>query len=226
MKQNRTVFYIYTDKGPIINNGRGEGRWVRKGEGFNQWFHLGVQRHHGHPMQCFNLQGHFFAKRNKIYQETARNFVFSRAVPTGFRLGGCIPKFGPPSIPGPPKKIFPESKRSTLFVRKQKFRNLSQKNFFPRNFQNFQRRNPSFLKKFAIPACQGPLPPSWAPFFTFWGGTPPPPRWHGPGFQQGNKDITLFLINPKIIAIPKQIRVRKCRKSKSYSWRMENLKNF
>ena len=35
-------------------------------------------------------------------------------------------------------------------------------------------------------------------------------------FQQGNKDITLFLINPKIIAIPKQIRVRKCQKSKSY----------
>jgi hypothetical protein len=30
----------------------------------------------------------------------------SRAVPTGFRLGGCIPKFGPPSIPGPPKKTF------------------------------------------------------------------------------------------------------------------------
>jgi hypothetical protein len=45
-------------------------------------------------------------------------------------------------------------------------------------------------------------------------------------FQQGNKDITLFLMNPTIIAIPKQIRVRKCRKSKSYSWGMENLKNF
>jgi hypothetical protein len=30
--------------------------------------------------------------------------------------------------------------------------------------------------------------------------------------QQGNKDITLFLINPRIIAIPKQIRVRKCKK--------------
>ena len=31
-------------------------------------------------------------------------------------------------------------------------------------------------------------------------------------YQQGNKDIALFLINPKIIAIPKQIRVRKCQK--------------
>jgi hypothetical protein len=31
-------------------------------------------------------------------------------------------------------------------------------------------------------------------------------------YQQGNKDIALFLINPKIIAIPKQIRVRKCKK--------------
>jgi hypothetical protein len=32
--------------------------------------------------------------------------------------------------------------------------------------------------------------------------------------QEGNKkDITLFLINPKIAAISKQIRVRKCRKS-------------
>jgi hypothetical protein len=27
-------------------------------------------------------------------------------VPTGFWLGGCIPKLGPPSIPGPPKKFF------------------------------------------------------------------------------------------------------------------------
>ena len=45
-------------------------------------------------------------------------------------------------------------------------------------------------------------------------------------FQPRNKDITLFLINPKIITIPKQIRVRKCRKSKSYSWGLEILKNF
>jgi hypothetical protein len=34
----------------------------------------------GHPMQCFHLQGNFFAKRNKIYQETARNFVFSKEI--------------------------------------------------------------------------------------------------------------------------------------------------
>jgi hypothetical protein len=43
-------------------------------------------------------------------------------------------------------------------------------------------------------------------------------------FQQGNTDITLSLMNPKIIAIPKQIRVRKCRQSKSYSWGKEILK--
>jgi hypothetical protein len=34
----------------------------------------------GHPVQCFHLQGNFFAKRNKIYQETARNFVFSKEI--------------------------------------------------------------------------------------------------------------------------------------------------
>ena len=60
--------------------------------------------------------------------------------------------------------------RSTMCFRKTKFpKNLSQKHF-SRNFQNFQRTNPSFFKNFAILACQGPLPTSWAPLFYFFGG--------------------------------------------------------
>jgi hypothetical protein len=39
--------------------------------------------------------------------------------------------------------------------------------------------------------------------------------------QEGNKkDITLFLINPKITAISKQIRFRKCRKSCPGEWKI------
>jgi hypothetical protein len=71
----------------------------------------------------------------------------TRAVPTGFRLrGGCIPKFGPPSIPGPPQKIFSGKQK---FVRKMLatggevdviFSKTKAKQLFSRNFQNFQRR--------------------------------------------------------------------------------------
>ena len=48
------------------------------------------------------------------------------------------------------------------FFENKSSRNLSQNNFFPE--------------------CQGPLPASWGPLFTFLGGvTPPtPPRWHDP----------------------------------------------
>ena len=55
--------------------------------------------------------------------------------------------------------------RAKKFSRKQKF-------FRKTTFA--KEKKPSFLKNFAIPACQGPLPASWAPFFTFLGGVTPP----------------------------------------------------
>jgi hypothetical protein len=82
-------------------------------------------------------------------------------VPTGFWLGGrgVFQNLGPLG-----------GGRSTMCFRKTKFpKNLSQKHF-SRNFKNFQRTNPSFFKNFAILACQGPLPTSWAPLFYFFGG--------------------------------------------------------
>ena len=87
--------------------------------------------------------------------------------PTGFRLGGVFQNLG--RLPF--SHIFPESK---IFSGKCWRRRGGGRRYF---FENFQRRNPSFLKKFSIPACQGPLPASWAPLFTFFGGcyTPPHP---------------------------------------------------
>ena len=79
---------------------------------------------------------------------------------------GVYSKIWAPFLPrAPPKnffrkaKIFPENVRDGGEGRRYFFENKSSRNLS----QNFQRRNPSFFKNFAIPACQGPLPASWAP---------------------------------------------------------------
>ena len=120
----------------------------------------------------------------------------SRAVPTGFRLGGGVfQNFDPLPFQGPPKKaprkakIFPENVgdgggrggRSTLFFRKQKFPKSFAKQLFSRNFQNFQRRNPSFLKILQFRDARAPSPQVGPPFFTFLGGVLHPPPPHPPG---------------------------------------------
>jgi hypothetical protein len=66
--------------------------------------------------------------------------------------GGVFQNLGPLTFQGPLKKSFATQ-------------------HFPENFI-IQRTNPSVFTNFAIPACQGPLPASWAPFsYTFfWGG--------------------------------------------------------
>ena len=114
-------------------------------------------------------------------------------MPTGFRYGGCTPKFGPPSIPGPPpkkkfsvkQKIFLENvgdRGVDVIFSKTKVPEIFRKTTFFQKFPQFSAKKSSFLKHFAIPACQGPLPASWAPlFYYFFGGggcytpTPPPP---------------------------------------------------
>jgi hypothetical protein len=106
-----------------------------------------------------------------------------------FQIGGCSPKCGPPSIPGPPKKkfsgkrqFFPESiGDDNIFSENKSSQNLSQ-NIFPEIFKIFSQCNSAS----AIPPRHGPLPASWAPLIYFFGGVlhpptpPPPPRWHGP----------------------------------------------
>jgi hypothetical protein len=106
-------------------------------------------------------------------------------------VGGCIPKFGPPSIPGPPKKIFPESKnfsgkcwldwgwRSMLFFENKSSRNLSQNNFFPEISKIFSEEILHFLKILQFQHARAPYPQVGPPFFTFFGGVTPPP--HPPG---------------------------------------------
>ena len=87
--------------------------------------------------------------------------------------GGCIPKFGPPSIPGPPQKHFSVKQNFSgkcwrrgwggggrRYVSENKIsQNLSQhcNTTFPRKFQNSAHKSFIFTN-FAIPACQGPLP--------------------------------------------------------------------
>jgi hypothetical protein len=121
----------------------------------------------------------------------------SRAVPTGFRLGGCIPKCWPPSIPGPPQKSSPESKNVSgkfwrrggrggevdVIFSKTKVPEIFRKTTFFQKFPKFSAKKSFIFKNFAIPACQGPLPASWAPIFYFFGGvTPPtPPQVTRPG---------------------------------------------
>ena len=111
-----------------------------------------------------------------------------------YRLGGCIPKFGPLPFQGPPKKnfrkakIFPENvgdgeggMEVDVIFRKQKSRNLSQNNFFPEISKIFSEEILHFLKISSMP---GPPPRKLSPpFLLFFGGvTPPtpPPRWHDP----------------------------------------------
>ena len=105
--------------------------------------------------------------------------------------GGVFPNLGTLPFQGPPpKKNFPQSKNffqkmlatggSTLFFSKTKFPEIFRKTTFFQKFPQFSAKKSSFLKHFAIPACQGPLPASWAPlfYFLFLGGGvlhPPPP---------------------------------------------------
>jgi hypothetical protein len=118
---------------------------------------------------CIILDGYM------CYTEILTTF---RAVPTGFWLGGggCIPKFGPPPIP----------KRGVWIKKcvfgKQKVPKIFRKQHFSRNFQRTNRSSP---KNFAILPCQGPLPASWAPLFSFFWGCYTPPRWHGPENERG-----------------------------------------
>ena len=106
-----------------------------------------------------------------------------RAVPTGFRLGGgCIPKFGPPSIPGPPQcwrnggggevdVIFSKTKVPEIFRKN---------NFFPEISKIFSEEK--FIKKnFCNSSMPGPLPRKLGPPFLLFLGVLHPPRWHGPG---------------------------------------------
>jgi hypothetical protein len=88
------------------------------------------------------------------------------AVQTGFRLGGggVFPNLGPLPFQVPPqKKIFRKAKNFSGKCWRQGGRR-----YF---FENKSSRNLSQNKRsFAIPACQGPLPASWAPYFTLGGG--------------------------------------------------------
>jgi hypothetical protein len=107
-----------------------------------------------------------------------------RAVPTGFRLGGCIPKFGPPSIPGPPQKKFSGKQKFfrkmlatggvDVIFSKTKFPEIFRKTTFFQKFPKFSVTKSFIFKKF----CQGPLPTSWATLFYFFGGchTPHTPQ--------------------------------------------------
>ena len=107
--------------------------------------------------------------------------------------GGVFQNLGPLPFQGPPKKIFRKAKigggegggvEVDVIFWKTKVPEIFRKTTFFKKFPKFSAKKSSFLKNFAIPACQSPLPASWAPFFTFFGGggvTPPhPPRWHGP----------------------------------------------
>jgi hypothetical protein len=99
-----------------------------------------------------------------------------RAVPTGFRLGGCIPKFGPPSIPGPLEwkgaQIGggPKCWRHGEGVIFSFFDVIFSKTKVPEIF-----RKPTF---FQFQHARAPFPQVGPPFFTFFGGcytphTPP-----------------------------------------------------
>ena len=94
-----------------------------------------------------------------------------RAMPTSFWFGGMYSKIWAPFHSRAPLKK--RRRGGGMFdnvFRKTKVPKIFRKQHFPRNFQNFQRTNPSFFKNFAILPCQGPLPASWAPLFYFFGG--------------------------------------------------------
>jgi hypothetical protein len=117
--------------------------------------------------------------------------------------GGYSSKFGPPSLPGPPPPNF--FRKAKKFVRTILLtgggggggRSTVR---FSRNVQNFQPTILSFLKHFAIPACQyamAPSPQVGPPFLPFGGGggvTPLPkklksPHPGGPGYRLFNKAV-------------------------------------
>ena len=104
--------------------------------------------------------------------------------------GGVYSKIWAPSIPGPPQNNFSGKQRffrkmlatggggwygGRRYFLKTKVPKSFAKQLFSRNFQNFQRRNPSFLKNFQH--ARAPSPQVEPPFFTFfWGCYPPPPQ--------------------------------------------------
>ena len=121
----------------------------------------------------------------------------SRAVPTGFWLGGCSPKFGPPSIPGPPesknfsRKILATEGgawgggRLTICFPKKKFWKSFAKNIFPETFKIFSQQIRHFFKILQFHHVRAPSPQVGPPYFTFFGGCypPPPPQVARPCYQ-------------------------------------------
>jgi hypothetical protein len=91
--------------------------------------------------------------------------------------GGVYSKIWAPFHSRPPqKKLGGGWGRSTLFFRKQNFLKSFAKQLFSRNFQNFQRRNPSFkFFFFQFQHARAPSPQVGPPFLLlFWGGVTPP----------------------------------------------------
>ena len=86
---------------------------------------------------------------------------------------------------GPCQKIF------------RKAKNFPENNFrkttFFQKFPKFSAKKSSFLKNYAIPACQGPLPASWAPLFYFFLGVLHPP--HPPGGMLHLHLVTCVLVD-------------------------------
>ena len=85
------------------------------------------------------------------------------------------------------RKMLATGGGSTLCFRKQKFPKSFATQHFPEN-SIIQRTKSSLFTNFAIPACQGPLPASWAPFFYFFGVLHP----HTPQVAQPCSHFTTF----------------------------------
>ena len=108
---------------------------------------------------------------------------------------------------GPSKEFFRKAKGGEVDVMlpKTKFPKSFATQHFPENvlIQRTIRTYASFLTNFAIPACQGPLPTSWAPFLNFFGGTPPPPP---PPHTHTHPGITALISSEKLehISLPRK----------------------
>jgi hypothetical protein len=103
-------------------------------------------------------------------------------------MGGCIPKFGPPSIPGPPKKIFQNN-----FI-PQLYSLISPNNFIPEISKIFSEEILHLKKNLQFQNARAPPPQVGPPFFTFNPPPPPPPLahtpgWHGPGVSDWQRQL-------------------------------------
>jgi hypothetical protein len=90
-------------------------------------------------------------------------------------MGGCIPKFGPPSIPGPPKKIFQNN-----FI-PQLYSLISPNNFIPEISKIFSEEILHLKKNLQFQNARAPSPQVGPPFFSFNPPPPPPPSHTPPG---------------------------------------------